>query len=128
MTKLVLCKSINTSQGIDFNEIYAPVAKMSSIRVKTYIATTHDLELQQANVVTSFLLCTRVDEAHALDFVVKYCENNDNSHCVAVKRTIRYLNTTKHFQLTDGDDIEEGLECYADASWSGDGYQKIQNR
>jgi hypothetical protein len=56
---------------------------------------------------------------NAFGYVVKYCENYDNSYWVPVKRVIRYLNTTKNFRLTFGVDIEKGLESCAGASWNG---------
>ncbi len=39
-------------EGIDFTETFAPVVKMNSIRVILSMATTHDIELQQADVDT----------------------------------------------------------------------------
>ena len=48
-------KGFTQVAGIDFNETYAPVAKMNSIRTILSIVTTEDLELQQADVDTAFL-------------------------------------------------------------------------
>jgi hypothetical protein len=42
-------------EGIDFIEFFAPVAKMNPIRVLLSMATTYDLELQQADVDAAFL-------------------------------------------------------------------------
>jgi hypothetical protein len=66
------------------------------------------------------MLCTRPDIANALGCVAKYCDGYDQSHWIAVKRIIRYLNTTKDLKLTYGIGPEIGLECYADASWGDD--------
>ncbi len=48
-------KGFTQVEGVDFTETFAPVAKMNSIRVLLSIATTYDLELQQADVDTAFL-------------------------------------------------------------------------
>jgi hypothetical protein len=66
------------------------------------------------------MLCTRPDIANALGCAAKYCDGYDQSHWIAVKRIIRYLNTTKDLKLTYGIGPEIGLECYADASWGDD--------
>ena len=66
------------------------------------------------------MLCTRPDIANALGCVAKYCDEYDQSHWIAVKRIIRYLNTTKDLKLTYGVGFEKGLACYADASWGDD--------
>jgi hypothetical protein len=65
-------------------------------------------------------MCTRPDIANALGCVAKYCDGNNQSHWIAVKIIIRYLNTTKDLTLTYGIGTEIGLECYADASWGDD--------
>jgi hypothetical protein len=41
------------------------------------------------------MLCTRPDTVGALGCVAMYCDEYDQSHWIAVKRIIRYLNTTK---------------------------------
>jgi hypothetical protein len=64
--------------------------------------------------------CARPGTANGLGCVAKYCDEYDQSHWIAVKRIIRYLNTTKDLKLTDGNGIENGLVGYADASWGDD--------
>ena len=66
------------------------------------------------------MLCTRPDIANALGCVSKYCDAYDVSHWTAVKRNLRYLRTTKDFQLEFSGERHEGLTCYADANWAGD--------
>ncbi len=41
--------------GVDLHETYAPVAKMSSIRIILAIVAAEDLELHQTDVDTAFL-------------------------------------------------------------------------
>jgi hypothetical protein len=48
-------KSYSQVEGIDFGEIFSPVAKLTSIRFLLSIAAAFDLEVEQMNVKTTFL-------------------------------------------------------------------------
>ena len=52
-----MVKGFNQKQGIDFDEIFSPVVKMSSIRVVLGLVASLDLELEleQLDVKTTFL-------------------------------------------------------------------------
>jgi hypothetical protein len=66
------------------------------------------------------MVCTRPDIANAVGNVSKYCERYSNDHWIAVKRIIRYLNTTLAKALTFDGSVKNGLKAYADASWGSD--------
>ena len=51
----LVVKGFAQKQGIDFDEIFSPVVKMSSIRVVLGMAATMDLEVEQLDVKTTFL-------------------------------------------------------------------------
>ena len=51
----LVVKGFNQKKGIDFEEIFSPVVKMSSIRVVLGIAASLDLEIEQLDVKTAFL-------------------------------------------------------------------------
>ncbi|GMH14053.1 hypothetical protein Nepgr_015894 [Nepenthes gracilis] len=51
----LVVKGFGQRKGIDFDEIFAPVVKMSSIRVVLGLAATQDLEVEQMDVQTVFL-------------------------------------------------------------------------
>ena len=53
-TRLVV-KGFSQKQGIDFDKIFSPVVKMSSIRVVLGLVASLDLELEQLDVKTTFL-------------------------------------------------------------------------
>ena len=53
-TRLVV-KSFNQKKGVDFEEIFSPVVKMSLIRVVLRISASLDLEIEQLDVKTVFL-------------------------------------------------------------------------
>jgi len=41
--------------GIDFGDIFSPVAKVTSIRLLLYVATALDFEVEQMDVKTTYL-------------------------------------------------------------------------
>ena len=51
----LVAKGFTQREGVDFNEVFSPVVKHSSIRVLLSIAAYHDLELDQMDVKTIFL-------------------------------------------------------------------------
>ncbi|GJV18246.1 transposable element [Tanacetum coccineum] len=48
-------KGYNQKEGIDYNEIFSPVVRYTSIRVLLSLVAHHDLELEQLDVKTAFL-------------------------------------------------------------------------
>ncbi|KAH9769617.1 hypothetical protein KPL71_012080 [Citrus sinensis] len=53
--KRLVAKGFTQNEGIDFNEVFSPVVKHSSIRIILAITTFFDLELDQMDVKTAFL-------------------------------------------------------------------------
>ena len=51
----LVVKGFSQKKGIDFDEIFSPVVKMSSIRVVLGLAASLDLEIEQMDVKTAFL-------------------------------------------------------------------------
>ena len=51
----LVARGFQQVQGVDYNETYAPVVKLSSIRVLLAVVAHLDLELHQMDVVTAFL-------------------------------------------------------------------------
>ena len=50
-----MVKGFGHKKGIDFDEIFSPVVKLSSIRIILGLATNQDLEIEQLDVKTAFL-------------------------------------------------------------------------
>ena len=48
-------KGFGQRKGVDFDEIFSPVVKMSSIRIVLSIAASMNLEVEQIDVKTAFL-------------------------------------------------------------------------
>ena len=58
MTKFkarLVVKGFGQKEGVDFDEIFSPVVKMTSIRVILGMAASMDLEVEQLDVKTAFL-------------------------------------------------------------------------
>ncbi|KAL6323847.1 hypothetical protein AAG906_005842 [Vitis piasezkii] len=55
LIKLPNEKEVHSKKGIDFDEIFSPVVKMSFIRVVLGLAASLDLEIEQMDVKTTFL-------------------------------------------------------------------------
>ena len=51
----IVVKGCNQKKGVDFDEIFSPVVKMSSIRVVMGLAASLDLEIEQLDVKTALL-------------------------------------------------------------------------
>jgi hypothetical protein len=51
----LVAKGYSQVEGIDFGEIFSPVAKLTSIRFILFIVVAFGIEVEQMNVKTTFL-------------------------------------------------------------------------
>ena len=51
----LVAKGYSQVEGIDFGEIFSPIAKLKSIRFLLFIVVSFDLEVEQMDVNTTFL-------------------------------------------------------------------------
>ena len=51
----LVAKGFSQILGVDYNDVFSPVVKYSSIRTFFSIVAMHDLELEQLDVKTAFL-------------------------------------------------------------------------
>jgi len=51
----IVARGFSQTLGVDFNQIFAPVARLSSIRVVIALAARHDIVIRQLNVTTAYL-------------------------------------------------------------------------
>jgi hypothetical protein len=51
----LVAKGYSEVEGVEFDEIFSPITKLTSIRVIMSLATTFDLEIEQIDLKTTFL-------------------------------------------------------------------------
>ncbi|CAL8115729.1 unnamed protein product [Prunus armeniaca] len=51
----LMAKGYSQKEGVDYDEIFSPVVKHTSIRLLLAMATQHDMEIEQMDVKTTFL-------------------------------------------------------------------------
>ena len=59
-------KGYAQKEGIDFNEIFSPVVRLTTVRVVLAMCATFDLHLEQLDVKTAFLHGELEEEIHML--------------------------------------------------------------
>jgi len=105
--KARLCaKGFSQIPGVDFNETYAPVAKMTSIRAMLAIAAEKDLEIMQYDIDTAFLY-GEIEEIIYMDQPTGYTDpKRPFAKCrllkslYGTKQAARQWNTCLHAHLT----------------------------
>ena len=63
----LVVKGCSQRPGIDFEEVYAPVVRYSTIRYLMALAVQHDLEIDQMDAVSAFLQGSLSDEEIYMD-------------------------------------------------------------
>ncbi|GJT28057.1 retrovirus-related pol polyprotein from transposon TNT 1-94 [Tanacetum coccineum] len=144
----LVAQGYNQQEGIDYDETYAPVARLESIRILLAYACALDFKLFQMDVKSAFLNGFINEEVYVaqppgfIDFEkpdhvyklkkiltvlnkhpklgARFQEAPKTSHLEAVKRIFRYIKGTTHLGLwyPKGTDIETVV--YADSDHAGD--------
>lgn len=70
----------NQVEGIDYGETFAPVAKMTTVRIFLDIAAKQDYEVHQMDVHNAFLHGD-LDEEVYIKFPLGFCSDSDNRVC-----------------------------------------------
>nr|GFA63447.1 hypothetical protein [Tanacetum cinerariifolium] len=102
-------------EGIDFEESFAPVARLEAVRLFIAYAAHKSFTVYQMDVKTAFLYgpvkeevmvgalmyltASRPDIMHATCYCARYQAKPTEKHLTAVKRIFRYLKDTIHMGL-----------------------------
>ncbi|GJX73556.1 copia protein [Tanacetum coccineum] len=125
----LVAKGYAQKEGIDFEESFAPVARLEAIRLFIAYAAHKSFTVYQMDVKTTFLYGPLKEEVYVNQpdgFVNPYHpdkvyrEDPKTSHLEAVKRIFRYIKGTTHLGLwyPKGSGIETIV--YADSDHAGD--------
>ncbi|GJT53826.1 retrotransposon protein, putative, ty1-copia subclass, partial [Tanacetum coccineum] len=109
-----VAKGYTQTHGIDYEEIFSPVAKISSIRIMLAIAAFHDYEIWQMDVKTAFLNGKLIEDVFMAqpegfenaNMVSRHQQNPGEGHWPAVKNILKYLRNTKDRLLVYGGEEE----------------------
>ncbi|GJX56010.1 zinc finger, CCHC-type containing protein [Tanacetum coccineum] len=138
----LVIQGFRQKEGIDFFDTYAPVARISTIRLLLALAAIHDLVIHQMDMKTAFLefrpkketpvsqleysraigclmyamISTRPDIAFAVGKLSRYTSNPSALHWQALGRVFQNLKGTMDYGLTYSG-YPSVIEGYSDASW-----------
>ncbi|GJZ15361.1 zinc finger, CCHC-type containing protein [Tanacetum coccineum] len=136
----IVSKAFRQKEGIDYFDTYAPVARITTIRLLLALAAIHNLVIHQMDVKTAFLngdldeevymkqpegfvmpgnehkVCKLVKSLYGLKQAPKFTSNPSRQHWKAITRVFKYLRGTKDYGLSYVG-YPSVLEGYSDASW-----------
>ena len=76
-----MVKGYSQRKGVDFDEIFSPVVKMSSIRTMLSLTSTLDLEVEQMDVKTAFFHGDLEEEIYMKQPDGFHVEGKENYEC-----------------------------------------------
>jgi hypothetical protein len=93
----LVAKGYSQVEGLDFDETYAPVARLESIRILLAYATYHGFKLYQMNVKSFFLNGPIKEEVYVEQCNTQICKSCDKrifslSICVSYIHLLSYVN------------------------------------
>nr|GEW94592.1 hypothetical protein [Tanacetum cinerariifolium] len=138
----LVTQGFRQEEGIDFEESFAPVARIDAICIFVANAAHKNMTIFQMDVKTAFLMMTtkfkmsmmgkisfflgtnfsksqRPDHIYAVCLCVRYQVKPNEKHLNAVKRIFRYLKRTINMVLWYSKDTGMSLTTYADADHAG---------
>ncbi|KAH9679593.1 hypothetical protein KPL71_026196 [Citrus sinensis] len=101
----LVVKGFTQKHGVNFNEVFSPVVKYSSIRVLLAITAFKDLELDQMDVKTAFLHGS-LEEEILMDQPEGFIEEGTQDMVCLLKRSLSQYDSRLYFKtLSSGDGI-----------------------
>nr|XP_018622536.1 uncharacterized mitochondrial protein AtMg00820-like [Nicotiana tomentosiformis] len=95
-SKLV-AKGYSELEGVDFEETFSRVVKVTIIRVVLSVAGSRHWSIVGS---LQYLTLTRPDIAHAVNLASQFMQSPNNTHYQDVKRILRYVKGTTKYGLS----------------------------
>nr|GEV80040.1 hypothetical protein [Tanacetum cinerariifolium] len=125
-----LSKGYAQKKGVDFEESFAPVARLEAVRIGTPMATKHlDADLSETPIdqtkyrsmvgALMYLTASRPDIVHATCYCARYQARSTEKHLTAVKRIFQYLKDTINMGLWYPKDTGFKLTAFLDLDHAG---------
>nr|GEW03210.1 hypothetical protein [Tanacetum cinerariifolium] len=124
----LVAKGYAQKEEVDFEESFAPVARLEAIQLFIVYAAHKSFTVYQMDVKTTFLYgpmkeevalmyltASRLDIMHATCYCARYQAKPTEKHLTAVKRIFRYLKDTINMGLWYPKDIGFGLTAFSDS-------------
>nr|GEW57456.1 zinc finger, CCHC-type [Tanacetum cinerariifolium] len=127
----LVIQGFRQKEGINYFDTYAPVARITTIRLLLALAAIHNLVTHQMDVKTAFInlkylraigclmyamTSTRLDIAYAVGRLSRFTSNPNRQHWQAITRVFKYLKGSMNYGLSYvGYPLV--LEGYTDAIW-----------
>ena len=98
----LVAKGFRQKEGIDFDEVFAPVGKYSTLRILLSMAAAHDFELHQLDIKTAFLNGVLEEQVY-IQQPPGYQEGSPNTVCFLHKSLygLRQAPRAWHLRLKD---------------------------
>ncbi|XP_061343024.1 uncharacterized protein LOC133289168 [Gastrolobium bilobum] len=146
----LVAKGYTQKYGVDYQDTFAPVAKLNTIRILISIAANRDwplkqcddlfeMELLERHLANEFeikdlgslkyqrlvgrliyLSHTRSDIAYAVSVVSRFMHNPSEDHMAAVYRILRYLKGCPGKGMLYSKNNSPEIKGYTDSDWAGD--------
>nr|GEU39883.1 uncharacterized mitochondrial protein AtMg00810-like [Tanacetum cinerariifolium] len=126
----LVAKGYAQKEGVDFEESFAPVARLEAVSVGTPMATKHlDADLSGTPIdrmkyrsmveALTYLTVSRPDIMHATCYCARYQAKLIEKHLTAVKQIFWYLKDTIHMGLWYPKDTGFNLTAFSDSDHVG---------
>ncbi|GJR15023.1 retrovirus-related pol polyprotein from transposon TNT 1-94 [Tanacetum coccineum] len=131
----LVAKGYAQKEGIDFEESFAPVARLEAVRLFIAYAAHKSFTVYQMDVKTTFLYgplkeevmvgalmyltTSRPDIVHATCYCARYQERPTEKHLKEVKQIVRYLKNTINMGLWHPKDNGFKLTAFSDLDHAG---------
>ncbi|GJU54875.1 retrovirus-related pol polyprotein from transposon TNT 1-94 [Tanacetum coccineum] len=121
----LIAKGYRQEEGIDFEDSFAPVARIEAIRIFVANAANKNMTIYQMDVKKAFLNGELREEVYGPDLVFAVCmcawyqARPTEKHLHAVKRIFLYLTSTTNMGLWYSKDTSIALTTYVDADHAG---------